>query len=136
MCCLSYFNTGYEPEDLEPILVDPGSVPPGVSFTECVTHQETGHCCIDLVGEAEFRCLWMFFWRFSFNSKVEEIQSEVRDPVLECVTRQEVTCHTSHVTNYVPKTGRVRRRHRLLHQIKQFICRSVRQHSARSVTLC
>ena len=50
MCCLSYFNTGYEPEDLEPILVDPGSVPPGVSFTECVTHQETGHCCIDLVG--------------------------------------------------------------------------------------
>ena len=54
--CVIY-HTGYEPEDLEPILVDPGSVPPGVSFTECVTHQETGHCCIDLVGEAEFRCL-------------------------------------------------------------------------------
>ena len=67
--------------------------------------------------EAEFRCLWMFLG-LRFYSKVEEIQSEVRDPVLECVTRQEVTCHPSHVTNYVPKTGRVRRRRRLLHQIK------------------
>ena len=41
--------------------------------------------------------------------EVEEIQSEVRDPVLECVTRHEVTCHTSYVTNYVPRTGRVSR---------------------------
>ena len=45
----------------------------------------------------------------SFDVKVEEIQSEVRDPVLECVTRHEVTCHTSHVTNYVPRTARVNR---------------------------
>ena len=43
----------------------------------------------------------------SFDVKVEEIQSEVRDPVLECVTRHEVTCHTSHVTNYVPRTAMV-----------------------------
>ena len=106
-------NSGYEPEDLEPILVEPGSVPPGVSFTECVTHQETGHCCIDLVGLSADVC--GLFEDFVY-SKVEEIQSEVRDPVLECVTRHEVTCHTSYVTNYVPRTERVSRSS-LLHQM-------------------
>ena len=93
--------------DPNPVLVDLDSIPPGVSFTECVTQEETGHCCIDLVGGLML-VICEDFDEF-FYVKVEEIQSEVRDPVLECVTRHQVTCHTSHVTNYVPRTARVNR---------------------------
>ena len=87
-----------------------------MSFTECVTHQETGHCCIDLVRLLVLMYDVCGLFEHFVYSKVEEIQSEVRDPVLECVTRQEVTCHTSYVTNYVPRAERVSRSS-LLHQM-------------------
>ena len=32
--------------------------------------------------------------------QVNEVQSAVEDPVLECITRQERVCHTSYVTRF------------------------------------
>ena len=37
-----------------------------------------------------------------YFDKVEEIESAVTNPILECVTHFEEVCHTSYVTNYVP----------------------------------
>merc|ERR1712106_117417 len=71
-------------DDIQPIIVD--SPPPGVNFTECVVNLQTGHCCIDFVGE---------------------IRSAVTNPVLECITRNEKVCHTSYVTQFSSRREQV-----------------------------
>ena len=64
------------------------SPPEGVNLTGCVLEKDTGHCCID---------------------KVDSVSSPVSDPVLECLTHQEKTCHTSYVTEFVSTQEKVRR---------------------------
>merc|ERR1712106_164234 len=71
-------------DDIQPIIVD--SPPPGVNFTECVVNLQTGHCCIDFVGE---------------------IRSAVTNPILECITRIEKVCHTSYVTQFSSRREQV-----------------------------
>ena len=69
-----------------PVLVV-DSPPDGVNLTGCVVDRHTGYCCID---------------------KVDRVSSPVVDPVLECLTHQEKTCHTSYVTEFVSKDEKVR----------------------------
>ena len=64
------------------------SPPDGVNLTGCVLDRQSGHCCID---------------------KVDQVSSPVLDPVLECLTHNEKTCHTSYVTEFVSKEEKVRR---------------------------
>ena len=73
-----------EAPEIPVLVVD--SPPPGVNLTGCIVDRETGHCCID---------------------KVDEVSSPVTDPVLECLTHYEETCHTSYVTEYVSKQDKV-----------------------------
>ena len=82
--------------DIELIIVD--NPPNGVNFSGCVINKLTGDCCIDLVRILELLLQVLT----NFYDKVEEIESAVLNPMLECITQYEEICHTSYVTNYVP----------------------------------
>ena len=98
--------------DVVATIVD--TAPAGVNFTDCVVNSD-GHCCIDFV---------------------EEIESAVTNPVLECVTHFEKICHTSYVTNFVQKKGKVNdNQYKFLLSIIIVITRTVKMSLRRSVQL-
>merc|ERR1711892_1020140 len=62
------------------------SITSGVDFSNCVTDQETGLCCVD---------------------KLSEVTSIQKDPILECIHKNTEQCHYTYVTQFSPSMEEV-----------------------------
>merc|ERR1711892_682098 len=62
------------------------SISGGVDFSNCVTDQDTGLCCVD---------------------KLSEVTSIQKDPILECIHKNTEQCHYTYVTQFSPSMEEV-----------------------------
>merc|ERR1712106_382666 len=62
------------------------SIPGGVDFSNCVTDQDTGLCCVD---------------------KLSEVTTLEKEPILECIHKNTEQCHYTYVTQFTPSQEEV-----------------------------
>merc|ERR1712086_644820 len=62
------------------------SIPGGVDFSNCVTDQDTGLCCVD---------------------KLSEVTTLEKEPILECIHKNTEQCHYTYVTQFSPSMEEV-----------------------------